>query len=330
MLDESSVVPYLTERNILQADSYLGNATVEVLTGGVSCIVLAVSNSEIDLVVKQALPELKTKAKWVADQRRAIVEADAMQVYHAITPDNVPQLIDCDPAAFTLTMSRLPRSCTNWKIDMLEGRIHPEMGAQLGRVLATWHNATAVDAVIKAKFLEGELFEQLRVSPFYRAVAAKNANLQGSISELIDEITNEKIALVHGDFSPKNIMATTDHSPVVLDFEVAHTGNPVFDLAFLSAHLLCKIIATGNQVEKELLAQTANEFLNKYSETTRLAVSANLPKHIALIALARVEGVSPVNYLSPDQADRLVKLTKAALLGSSMSFAELFDLTKGA
>ena len=330
MLDESSVVPYLTERNILQADSYLGNATVEVLTGGVSCIVLAVSNSEIDLVVKQALPELKTKAKWVADQRRAIVEADAMQVYHAITPDNVPQLIDCDPAAFTLTMSRLPRSCTNWKIDMLEGRIQPEMGEKLGRVLATWHNATAGDVAIKEKFMEGELFEQLRVSPFYRAVAAKNANLQGSISELIDEITNEKIALVHGDFSPKNIMATTDHSPVVLDFEVAHTGNPVFDLAFLSAHLLCKIIATDNQVEKELLAQTANEFLNKYSETTRLAVSANLPKHIALIALARVEGVSPVNYLSPDQADRLVKLTKAALLGSSMSFAELFDLTKGA
>ena len=330
MLDESSVVPYLTERNILQADSYLGNATVEVLTGGVSCTVLAVSNPEIDLVVKQALPELKTKAKWVADQRRAIVEADAMKVYNAISPDNVPELIDCDEENFTLTMSRLPRTCTNWKIDMLEGRIHPEMGEKLGRVLATWHNATATDVAIKEKFMEGELFEQLRVSPFYRAVSAKNPNLQSVISELIDEITLEKIALVHGDFSPKNIMATIDQSPVVLDFEVAHTGNPVFDLAFLSAHLLCKIIATDNQVDKELLAQTANEFLNKYSDTTRLAISLNLHKHTALIALARVEGVSPVNYLSPDQAERLVKLTKSALLGSRMSFAELFDLAKGA
>jgi len=330
VLDESSVIPYLTERKLLQADSYLGNATVEVLTGGVSCVVLAVSNPEIDLVVKQALPELKTKAKWVADQRRAIVEADAMKVYHAITPDNVPELIDCDEENFTLTMSRLPRSCTNWKIDMLEGRIHPEMGAKLGQVLATWHNATAVDAAIKEKFMEGELFEQLRVSPFYRAVSTKNPNLQSAISELIDEITTEKIALVHGDFSPKNIMATTDHSPVVLDFEVTHTGNPVFDLAFLSAHLLCKIIATDNQVDKDLLAATANKFFDKYSEISRLPISANLPKHIALIALARVEGVSPVNYLSPDQAERLVKLTKSALLGSSMNFAELFDLAKGA
>ena len=325
MLDESSVIPYLTERNLLT-----GNATVEVLTGGVSCVVLAVSSQDQDLVIKQALPELKTKAKWVADQRRAIVEADAMQVYHAITPENVPDLIDCDEANFVLTMSRLPRTCTNWKVDLLEGRIHPEMGEKLGQILAKWHNATAVDAAIKEKFMEGELFEQLRVRPFYRAVAAKNPNLQSVISPLIDEITTQKIALVHGDFSPKNILATAEQSPVVLDFEVAHTGNPVFDLAFLSAHLLCKIIATDSQVEKNLLVQTANKFFNKYSETTRLTVSANLLNHLALIALARVEGVSPVNYLSTEQAGRLATLTKATLLGSSSSFAELFELAKGA
>ena len=234
MLDESSVISYLTERKLLQSDSFLGNATVEVLTGGVSCVVLAVKSPERELVVKQALPELKTKAKWVADQRRAIVEAEAMRIYQSITPDSVPELIDCDEANFTLTMSRLPNTCTNWKQDMLEGRIRPEMGEKLGKILAQWHNATAVDSAIKAKFMEGELFEQLRVSPFYRAVAAKNPNLQAVINSLIAEITTEKIALVHGDFSPKNILATSDHSPIILDFEVAHTGNPVFDLAFVS------------------------------------------------------------------------------------------------
>jgi 5-methylthioribose kinase len=114
-----------------------GNATVEVLTGGVSCVVLAVQNDQVDLVVKQALPELKTKAKWVADQRRAIVEADAMQIYHSITPASVPELIDLDPDNFTLTMSRLPHTCTNWKQDMLEGRIHPEMEKNSARY---WRN----------------------------------------------------------------------------------------------------------------------------------------------------------------------------------------------
>jgi 5-methylthioribose kinase len=323
VLDESSVISYLTERKLLS-----GNATVEVLTGGVSCVVLAVASDAREIVVKQALPELKTKAKWVADQRRAIVEAEAMRVYQSITPDSVPELIDCDEANFTLTMSRLPNTCTNWKQDMLEGHIHPEMGEKLGKILAQWHNATYVDAAIKAKFMEGELFEQLRVSPFYRAVAAKNPNLQQVINSLIDEITTEKIALVHGDFSPKNILATSNNSPIVLDFEVAHTGNPVFDLAFVSAHLLCKTIRTSNIAEKEALIATATNFLNSYRQSSNLAIAESLPLHVALIALARVEGVSPVNYLDESAQRQLVAITKSALLDSTMTFEQLFENAK--
>ena len=320
MLDEGSVLPYLRKRGLLT-----GDATVEVLTGGVSCIVLAIDNSDISIVVKQALPELKTKAKWVADQRRAIVEASAMRVYHQITPESVPELIDCDPEEFTLTMSRLPHTCTNWKIDMLEGRIHPEMGTELGLILAKWHNTAALSAEIKAGFMEDSLFEQLRVAPFYRAVAAVNPNLLTTINTLIAEITQIKITLVHGDFSPKNIMATKENRPIVLDFEVAHTGNPVFDLAFLLAHLLCKTIRTEDVDEKELLIRTATQFLEKYQETSRIPVADSLAQHVALIALARVEGVSPVNYLDEPAQQLLVAITKAALLDSDMTFTQLFE-----
>jgi 5-methylthioribose kinase len=320
VLDESSVIPYLTERKLLT-----GDATVEVLTGGVSCVVLAVASDAREIVVKQALPELKTKAKWVADQRRAIVEAEAMRVYQSITPDSVPELLDCDAANFTLTMSRLPNTCTNWKQDMLEGRIYPEMGEKLGKILAKWHNTTAADEAIKAKFMEGELFEQLRVSPFYRAVAAKNPNLQVVINSLIEEITTEKIALVHGDFSPKNILATSNHSPIVLDFEVAHTGNPVFDLAFVSAHLLCKTIRTQSPNEKAAITKTALNFLSSYREDTRISIAKTLPQHVALIALARVEGVSPVNYLDEPAQQKLVALTNSALLDSTMTYEQLFE-----
>ena len=251
-----------------------------------------------------------------------------MRVYQSITPDSVPELLDCDAANFTLTMSRLPNTCTNWKQDMLEGRIHPEMGEKLGKILATWHNATAVDEAIKAKFMEGELFEQLRVSPFYRAVAAKNPNLQAVIKSLIEEITAEKIALVHGDFSPKNILATSDHSPIVLDFEVAHTGNPVFDLGFICAHLLCKTIRTNNSGEKEALISTANRFLDSYRQNCDLTITESLPLHVALIALARVEGVSPVNYLDESAQQQLVAITKSALLDSTMTFEQLFENAK--
>jgi Ser/Thr protein kinase RdoA (MazF antagonist) len=120
-------------------------------------------------------------------------------------------------------------------------------------------------------------------------------------------------------------LATTDHSPIVLDFEVAHTGNPVFDLAFVSAHLLCKVVRTEIPTERRDLIDTAHKFLDSYRQTSRLTVSESLPHHVALIALARVEGVSPVNYLDQPAQDRLVALTKAALLDSGMSFEKLFE-----
>jgi Ser/Thr protein kinase RdoA (MazF antagonist) len=133
---------------------------------------------------------------------------------------------------------------------------------------------------------------------------------------------------VHGDFSPKNILATSDHSPIVLDFEVAHTGNPVFDLAFVSAHLLCKTIRTQSEVEKETLASTALNFLNSYRQTSRISIAKSLPLHVALIALARVEGVSPVNYLDEPAQQRLVTTTKSALLDSTMTYEQLFESAK--
>jgi hypothetical protein len=88
---------------------------------------------------------------------------------------------------------------------------------------------------------------------------------------------------------------------------------------------LCKIIRTENTSEKELLLATATQFLNSYKANTQLLVAQSLPRHIALIALARVEGVSPVNYLDQPAQQHLIAITKAALLDSDMSFEMLFE-----
>src|SRR5947208_5851567 len=50
-----------------------------------------------------------------------------------------------------------------------------------------------------------------------------------------------KKALVHGDVSPKNILAGP-HGPVFLDAECAWYGDPAFDLAFCLNHLLLKCL----------------------------------------------------------------------------------------
>jgi 5-methylthioribose kinase len=319
LLDANTVVAYLTNRGIIK-----GPAEVEELTGGVSNVVLAVKSGDKDLVLKQALPQLKVAAVWKADQRRAIVEANGMKLLHSITPDSVPDLVDFDPEEFTLTMERLPRECTVWKSDLLDGVIKPSIGEDLGRILATWHNFGGDNKEARDAYMEDSLFDQLRVTPFYRAVAKVNPALDARIQELIMEISTEKITLVHGDFSPKNIMISGSNKPIVLDFEVMHTGNPVFDLGFVSAHLLCKYLRIEDATQRALLRETAISFVNSYAQTCNIDVAKSLPHHVAVIALARVEGVSPVNYLDEGGKARVQSVTKAAIANPQITFEGLF------
>jgi 5-methylthioribose kinase len=310
LLNEDTVVAYLQSRGVI---SFTEKATVEILTGGVSNVVLAVQTPSKDLVLKQALAELKVATKWEADQRRAIVEAHAIETFHALSPEQVPALVDYDPEVFTLVLERVPHSATVWKSDLLEGIIYPEIGAKLGHTLATWHNFGRSSEVARKKFSEDLLFEQLRITPFYGTVAGKNPKLSPKILSLVDELMSEKTTLVHGDFSPKNIMIGQERDVYILDYEVTHTGNPVFDLAFLTAHLLCKYFREEDPDKRDRLRQTAHDFLKAYDAQSEIAHAPSLAWHTALIALARVEGTSLVNYLDESAQHLLANHCKSAL-----------------
>jgi 5-methylthioribose kinase len=323
LLDETTVVEYLISKNVI---SPYENAEVEVLTGGVSNVVLAVTTSSKKLVLKQALAELKVSEKWEADQRRAIVEADAIELFNQLSPKQVPKLVFLDPQRFILVLERVPVGSTVWKSDLLAGVINPDIGGALGKTLASWHNFGEITPSAKIKFMEDSLFEQLRIDPFYRFVAAKNPQIEVAIRKLINELEGDKTTIVHGDFSPKNIMVAMNDDVYILDFEVTHVGNPVFDLAFLIAHLVCKFFRAEDRLQAKLLANTANTFVKEYEKLR--VISPSVAKHAALIALARVEGKSPVNYLSGDQQKKLQSFTKAILADKSdFTVAELFEMS---
>jgi 5-methylthioribose kinase len=324
LLTEDTVVAYLIDKGIITATD---KAEVEVLTGGVSNVVLAITTANKKLVLKQALAELKVAEKWEADQRRAIVEANAIALFHKLSPDQVPNLVFLDPQRFILILDRVPVGSTVWKTDLLDGVINPDVAGVLGKTLAQWHNFGETNKEARLQFMEDSLFEQLRVDPFYRFVAAKNDLLKPAINKLISELEGDKTTIVHGDFSPKNIMVGMDEQVYILDFEVTHVGNPVFDLAFLLAHLLCKLFRTSEPLDEKMLIASSQRFINSYQEIR--STSESLSLHTALIALARVEGKSPVNYLDKVQQDRLVKYTKGILgAGKAIPIDQLFEEAK--
>ena len=307
LLDETTVIDYLINHQVIDASD---EVFVEQLTGGVSNTVLAVKTPKLDLVLKQALPVLKVTQHWEADPRRAIVEARALEVYHSITPKCVPKLAFLDAEAFVLIMQRVPRNSTVWRTDLLSGKFEPNVAAILGNTLADWHLYGESEYENLQQFRQDELFEQLRVDPFYRFVAKRNSEIQNTIHSLIDELEQQRTTLVHGDFSPKNIMVSSPDSVYVLDFEVTNLGNPVFDLAFLLGHLVCKFFRAPKEQETAIAALAAL-FISSY--TAKRELPESLAHHTALISLARVEGKSPVDYLDSAQQRKLQVFTKEVL-----------------
>ena len=74
-----------------------------------------------------------------------------------------------------------------------------------------------------------------------------------------------------------------------------------------------------------MLFRSAHNFFVNYKEHSELPISNSVAHHIALIALARVEGVSPVNYLEPSEQAEVQRLTKKILRQEKAEVSELFQ-----
>ena len=109
--------------------------------------------------------------------------------------------------------------------------------------------------------------------------------------------------LVHGDVSPKNIMLGPD-GPILLDAECAWFGDPAFDLAFCLNHFLIKRLVVKGAADALAAAFDAlvAAYLAHVDWEPAEAVEARAAALLPVLALARVDGKSPVEYL--DEAQR--------------------------
>jgi 5-methylthioribose kinase len=289
LLTVETVGPYLTGRGLVEAGTPV---SAEELAWGVSNVVLAVASAGFQAVVKQALPRLRVEEEWLAKRERALTEADALVLAGQLAPGTVPAVLDVDPKACALVVERAPIGWPNWKEQLLAGKADAEVAERLGRLLATWHRETEDDPDVARRFGDKEAFEQLRVDPYYRTVMHRWPSLAQRLGMLVDLMLDERRCLVHGDFSPKNVLVG-GHGAWVIDFEVAHVGDPVFDLAFMLNHLLLKAIHRPENAEN--YRACADAFLAGYA---REAEPEYLFGHVGALMLARVDGKSPAEYLT--------------------------------
>ena len=156
----------------------------------------------------------------------------------------------------------------------------------------------------------------------------KYPGLANRAESVIALLLGSSIALVHGDYSPKNIM-TDGKQIAVLDFEVAHYGHPAFDLAFFFNHFILKAVkfAEYGNAYLAMMMYMKELYFSSMSYMDRDELEQNVMEVLPFLMLARVDGKSPVEYLSSDEKkkERVRNMALALLLESRPSFKDIIS-----
>ena len=286
------------------------------LAGGVSSDIVRVDLPGRSLCVKRALPRLKVTADWRVPVERSAYEADWLRFAAQVVPAAVPRLHGYDAASGSLAMSWLdPSTHPVWKARLRDGHCDRRFAASVATTIVAIHSASAGDVSVAARFDTGALFHALRLDPYLIAAANRHPALAAPLFERVRVTATTRHALVHGDVSPKNVLVGPA-GPVLLDAECAWYGDPAFDAAFCLNHLLLKCLWVPAVRDRFLDAfeAFASSYLDGADWEPRAVLAARIAALLPALLLARVDGKSPVEYLTEEGSRELVRRVAASLL----------------
>lgn len=302
-LDPQNALDWLRSAGWLPAEL---PAAVIPLAWGVSNVVLRVEpEGQPRFVLKQSREQLRTKDPWFSRLDRIWREADALRTLQPLLPvGRIPRVLREDRSNYLFTMEAAPARHTVWKQALLGGDLDPLVAQGLGDDLACLHTQTARQPQLCMPFADRQVFVELRVDPFYRRVLQAAPEVRTPLEQMLEQMFATQICLVHGDFSPKNVLLT-DQGVVLVDFETVHWGDPAFDLGFFLSHLLLKTVLHRDRFEQA--ADLSRHFWRGYLAglgegrfhpllSPKTIVQRTIP-HLAGCMWARIDGTSKIDYL---------------------------------
>ena len=294
---------------------------MQSLAGGVSNRTVLVTRANGEAwVIKQALAKLRVATDWFSSPERVHREALGLQWINQLVPQSTPTLRFEDHEHHLIGMDAVTQPHDNWKNVLLAGNLHLDHIDQFARLLATIHaKSYAQQATVAQTFADRTYFESLRLAPYYGFTAEQVPWATSFLQTLIQQTRTRTFTLVHGDYSPKNVLVHNGKL-ILLDHEVIHFGDPAFDLGFSLTHFLSK--ANHNlDHSSELSTQfeaAAQRYWGLYVKTIKEATSADgeiadgeitadlyghakigsfAVRHTLACLLARIDGRSPLEYL---------------------------------
>ena len=302
-LSADSAAGYLAARG-----GFDGAGGGRLLGGGVSNTVVLVEGARmrgkpVRVVLKQSLPRLRVRGEWLADRARIFREREAVLALAPMLPrGRVPRILFADDANYIYAMQAAPPDAADWKKSLLAGVCGRAAARQAGAALGIMIRETWGREDLAERFGCRRAFDQLRTDPYYRAAGRRHPAVRPAIEEWIEARQDRQEAMVHGDWSPKNLLFS-EAGLTVIDFECAHFGDPAYDAAFLTNHLLLKAFHRPRLAERYFeLARAAFQWTLAVLPPQALAAfEADTARHLAFLLLARIDGKSPVEYINDER-----------------------------
>ncbi len=286
------------------------------LTGGVSSDIWRADLRTGPVCIKRALAQLRVAQTWKAPIERGRYEWEWIRFANQVAPGAAPRPLAFDEEAMVVVMAWLPPEDNPlWKAELHAGRADPEFAASVGRTLALIHGASAGRREIAARFPADDIFYAIRLEPYLIATGRVHGDLAPRLEALAESTAATKRALVHGDVSPKNILVG-GNGPVFLDAETAWYGDPAFDLAFCLNHMLLKCLWTPAGANDFLACfdALAGGYLEGVDWEPRAEIEARAAGLLPALFLARIDGKSPVEYITAETDRERVRRTARPLI----------------
>ncbi len=299
MMDKEMIVSILSRKGIINGR----NIIFEPLKGGVSSDINMISDGVHTYVVKQALPKLKVQNDWYADVSRNINEQDFIQFMQSFIPSAVPEIFYKDSEHSFFVMEYLDDGFQNWKQQMLDEYFEKNAAKKAAELLAMIHLQSRGKEDIKEVFDKAANFYGLRIEPYLITTGNQHPDLKQEFLEEAQRLKYHQETLIHGDYSPKNIMIKGDRL-IILDHEAAWYGDPTFDFAFLLNHLYLKMLYHYSRHEEmnDLTKIAYSAYMNKWDKKERNGMEERTGRLLLMLMLARVDGMSPVEYFTDKEA----------------------------
>ncbi len=286
------------------------------LKGGVSSEVYYVKTHNNNYCIKRSLKKLLVKKKWIVNTNRIKFEYLWLKNCKNLLNNNIPKTYEFNDKKKYIIMEYLDQlEYKTLKELYFEGKINIKTIKLISKHLYKIHsNSNSLDF---KKTFEGNSknFYDLRIDPYFNEVGRVYPKYKSYISNINKEYFKYSTSLVHGDFSPKNILIGKNKI-LYIDAECSNFGDPVFDLVFFSNHLLIKSIFFKENSEKFAKSYMIfyKEYLKELSKKSYNAYLNRIIKMTPIMLLARIDGKSPVEYIKTNKLKNIIRKNAFKLL----------------